>query len=182
MIDIAPDPPTNTSNKVKVKRYPIKRTTITTPKQSLITKLHTEQPALKMIEIAAIAKTSHSYVIETLQRFGLRHKSLQDYQSNRADIWDSVTMAMLGSLTTDDIKKIPGAARIMSAGLAYDKMRIERGLSDGTAKPLVQIQINTVHNPVDNTTLLTNPLLHNVTPTIQAIDITTNMDTMSDNV
>jgi hypothetical protein len=133
-------PPTNSSKQPKVKQSN-KRATITTQKQKQITKLHTEQPHLKMIEIAAIANTSHSYVVETLQRFCLRHKSLKDFQSNRADIWDSVSMAMLGSLTTDDIKKIPGAARIMSAGLAYDKMRIERGLSDSASKPMVQINI-----------------------------------------
>ena len=120
---------------------PTKPTKKLTPIRAAILKARQDHPDLTVREIAAIAKCSHVNVIETLQRYGMDRKAVEDYRANKAIVWDGLSHRMLSSLTEEDIKKMPGAARVMSAGLGYDKARAEMGLSDDNTRPLVVIQI-----------------------------------------
>jgi len=136
-------------------------------------------PHMNNVQIAEIAATSRETVSRILTQYGTDIGAVEAYQKHRADILDALCQRLSSSVTDEDIKKANLLQRLSAYGIAYDKMRIERGLSDGTSKPLVMIQVNgqvNVHNPVDNTTLLTSPPSHNVIPDTQAIDIIDNGD------
>ncbi len=172
----------NASNLAKAKRSSTPSTKIPTPTQAKILAGKLENPHLSTRKLGKLLDVDYTTVSKTLTRYGIDYGAVESFQKHRASIFAGLQSRIITSITDSDINKATLLQRLSSLGILYDKETIERTGSDGTAKPLVVIQVNTVHNPVDNTTLLTTPLLHNVTPTTQAIDITTNMDTMSDNV
>jgi len=149
------DPAINTSNQV----------TKLTKKHKAILTAKAENPALTTRQIAKLANTDHSHVVKTLQRYGVDHGAVESYQKHRADIFDGVCSRLLASVTDSDINKASLMQRMASVGVLYDKMRIERGLSDGTSKPLVMIQVagsvnvQSVHNPVDNPITQPQPVI-----------------------
>lgn len=147
-----PDPPTNTPNQV----------TRLTKKHQAILQAKSDNPGLTTRQIAKLADTDHSHVVKTLQRYGVDYGAVESYQKHRADIFDGVCSRLLASVTDSDINKASLMQRMASVGVLYDKMRIERGLSDSSSKPLVMIQVAgsvTVHNPVDNTTCQPQPVI-----------------------
>ncbi len=164
------DPAASASNLAKVKRSSTPSTHIPTPTQAKILAGKLEHPDLSTRKLGKLLDVDYTTVSKTLTRYGVDIGAVETYQKHRADILDALQHRIISSINDDDIKKANLMQRLAAYGIAYDKMRIERGLSDGTSKPLVVIQVNTVHNPVDNTALLTTTPLHNVASTSQAID------------
>jgi ribosome-binding ATPase YchF (GTP1/OBG family) len=100
-----------------------------TPKQIIILDTKTQHPDLTTRQIAAIAKTNHSNVIQCLARYGLKQNEITDYKSHRSEIFAGLQHKLLSSITTEDIQKTPVGSRILAACQIYDKERIELGKS-----------------------------------------------------
>jgi predicted DNA-binding protein YlxM (UPF0122 family) len=108
-----------------VKPQQINGQKIRTAKQEQIITLHTQQPDASMREIARQAGCDGSYVTEVLQRYGLIQKEVNDFKTNRANIFAGLQHQLLSSITQADIQKTPIASRIVAAGILYDKERLE---------------------------------------------------------
>jgi len=159
------DPATNTLNQAKVNRSshkmdnPSHKSRTKTPLQERIIAAKKAHPDLNNKQIAAIIGTTRENTSRTLTQYGVDMGAVEAYQKHRADIFDGVCSRLLASVTDSDINKASLMQRMASVGVLYDKMRIERGLSDGTSKPLVMIQIAgtqqsvTIGQPT-NTTIL----------------------------
>jgi hypothetical protein len=83
-------------------------------------------------------------------------KTTEIYKTHRADILAEFQRKCMNTLDSAEIKKMQPRDRVMAMGIAYDKERVERGLSDASTRPLVVIQVKGDHaqiavdNPVDN--------------------------------
>lgn len=51
----------------------------------------------------------------------------REYQDNKADVFDSLQMRIVESITKDDIAKAPLYPRVVSASILEDKARTIRG-------------------------------------------------------
>jgi hypothetical protein len=56
---------------------------------------------------------------------------LKAFQQNRADVFDSITMRALGSITEEKLTKASAPALMMVAGTAHDKSQILKGMPTG---------------------------------------------------
>jgi hypothetical protein len=119
-----------------------KPATKATKKQVNILQAKSDNPGLTTRQIAKLADTDHTHVVKTLQRYGVDYGAVESYQKHRADILDGVAHRIIASITDADIKNASLLQRLSAYGIVYDKMRIERGLADGSSKPLVLIQVN----------------------------------------
>jgi hypothetical protein len=142
----------------------VKKTSVTagtkkpTHKQAVILLTKQEHPDLTTREIAAIADTEHSYVIKTLQRYGIEREPLERYKRSRADIFAGLQERILSSVTTEDIQKASLFQKAGVVGLLYDKERLESGLSTGNLA-VIHADIAALRNvdiPVDNSTCQPN--------------------------
>lgn len=100
-----------------------------TPLQAQIIETHNAHPDLNQSQIATLCDVHHAHVGRTLQQFGITLKSIKAFKENRANIFAGLQHKLLSSLTLSDIKRTPVAARVVSAGILYDKERLERGQS-----------------------------------------------------
>jgi hypothetical protein len=66
----------------------------------------------------------------------------EKYIAERADILAKKNQKVLEYLDDEKLKKSTAMQIASIYGILYDKERIERGLSDNNARPLVMIQIN----------------------------------------
>ena len=78
-------------------------------------------------QIAAIQGTSKQAVHKALRGL-LPTEDTDIYRSKRGDILAEMQRKILDSIDYHDIKKSPLGSRIVSAGILYDKERLERGL------------------------------------------------------
>lgn len=131
-----------------------KPTRINTPKQDKIIQTKTAHPKLTTREIAAIAETDHSYVVQVLQRYNIEQKRVTDYKSNRADIFAGIQDRILSSITDEDIQKTPLGSRTLAVAQLYDKERLERGQSTGNLaviqSDIQSIKQSKLHRDNDN--------------------------------
>ena len=118
-------------------KAPTKPTKPKTPKQEKIIEIKQAHPDLTTREIAAVAETDHSYVVQVLQRYNIEQKSLEEYKKNRADIFAGFQDRILKSITDEDLKKAPFGSRILAMAQIYDKERLERGQSTDNVNLLV---------------------------------------------
>lgn len=95
------------------------------PKQVKILQVKQEHPDLTVREIAALADTGHSHVVQTLQRYGIQQEHVEHYKRHRADILAGLQHRLLASVTDEDVKKAPMGSRILAAAQLYDKERLE---------------------------------------------------------
>jgi hypothetical protein len=155
-------PPTNSSKQVKVKRSSTPSTQIPTPTQAKILAAKAEHPTLSTRKLGKLIDVNYSTVSKALARYGVDYGLVESYQAHRADIMDGLCHRIISSVSDTDINRATLLQKLSAYGIVYDKMRIERGLSDSASKPMVQINIvtpgTTVHSPVDNTCLLTSAL------------------------
>lgn len=80
-----------------------------------------------------------------MQKYGLAGNTVNDYISNRAMLLAGLQERIIASITDADIKSASLMQRLSAYGIAYDKERVERGLSDSSTKPMIQVNIcNTV--------------------------------------
>jgi hypothetical protein len=91
-------------------------------------------------------------VSRILTQYGTDIGAVEAYQNHRADIMDALCQRLATSVTDEDIKKASLLQRVSAYGIAYDKMRIERGLADSSSKPLVQINIVSPAGPMPSIT------------------------------
>ena len=118
-----------------------KQTTSTTrkptEKQVKILDTSTEHPDLTTRQVAAICDTSHSHVIQTLQRYGIDANEVKDYTSNRDKVFSGLQHRLLQSVTDADIKEASLLQRVTAAGILYDKERLETGKSTANLGVLI---------------------------------------------
>jgi len=108
-----------------------------THKQAVILKTKREHPNLTTRDIAKIADTDHSHVIKTLQRYGIDRIHVDQYKRHRADILAGMQERLINSITLSDIKKAPMRDKVVSAGILYDKERLERDLSTANVQTVI---------------------------------------------
>ena len=95
--------------------------------QKKIIDIRQKNPALNNNEIAAVAKTNRFHVSNTLQRYGLIKKEVDNFIANRAAIFSGLQHRLIKSITDEDIKKTPLGSRILAVAQLYDKERLETG-------------------------------------------------------
>ena len=135
------------------------RLTKTTPKQKQILAAFTEQPQATMRQLAKYTQSSVSTVHEVLQRYGITRNYIEEFKTNRADIFAGLQSRLISSISEQDIQKAPLGSRILAAAQLYDKERLERGQSTDKQPVLVlvkgdncQVSIGSseAKHPVDN--------------------------------
>jgi hypothetical protein len=82
----------------------------------------------------------HATVARRLKHLTPR-KTTEIFKGYRADIFAELQRKIIDTCDHKSIKKMHPRDRFLAMGLLYDKERIERGLSDNDARPLVVIQI-----------------------------------------
>jgi len=79
-------------------------------------------------EIADILKVSKQAIHQQLLKL-IPTEHTEIYKNHRADILSHAQLRLLSALTDDKIKKMAGRDLVVSAGILYDKERLERDLS-----------------------------------------------------
>lgn len=97
--------------------------------QQKIIQVSQDHPDLSSPEVAAICDTSHVTVRHVLKRYSVDRESIENYKSNRADLFAGFQSRVLLSITDEDLSNAPLSARGAFLGVLYDKERLERGLS-----------------------------------------------------
>lgn len=109
-----------------------------------IRKLKLKHPELTGAEIAKRVGCTPNNVYCVLGTF-LGDKSeaeLRNYQENQADVFDTVAMRLLSSVTQEKIDKTPAVQAITGAAILIDKARLVRGQATG-------INVNVLLDVVD---------------------------------
>lgn len=120
-----------------------------TPLQEDIIKAHKRHKSATSREIAKLTNSTHAHVLRTLKRFNLIQDNIKRYKDNRADILAGIQDRLLSSITLEDVQKTSLRDKIVSAGILYDKERLERDQATMIVKPLVTIQ--DLKEPIDIT-------------------------------
>lgn len=89
---------------------------------------------------AIIGNIDHSTICNRLKHLTPR-KSTEIYKTHRADILAEFQRKCMSTLDVKAIKEMCPRDRVLAMGLAYDKERVERGLSDNNTRPMVVIQV-----------------------------------------
>lgn len=105
-------------------------------KAEAILTLTTTTPATP-IEIAESVDTSISNVSHTLKRYGITPNTVESFKNNRAEIFAGLQEKILKTINEDAIKDASVLQRITSAGILYDKERLERGQSTQNISALI---------------------------------------------
>lgn len=106
------------------------------PKKGLapqIRKLAINNPELTHSEIARTVGCRPSNVTAVLKTFlgSKTEKDLQDFQENRANVYDSLSMRFLESITARKIAKTSAAQLTTMASILHDKSALLRGQPTG---------------------------------------------------
>jgi hypothetical protein len=112
-----------------------------TPLQKKILETKAKNPEVNNTDLAKIVGATREHVSKILSRYGIDYGALESYQNHRADILDGLAHRIIESVTDSDIKAASLLQRLSAYGIVYDKMRVEKGLSDSSTKPLVQVNI-----------------------------------------
>lgn len=102
------------------------------PKNTDITKVLDQvkrNPQLTMEEIGKINGVSHVAIVNLFKRHGIERKRIEEYKSNRADFMAGLQEKVLASITASDLEKASLRDKVISAGVLFDKERLERGQS-----------------------------------------------------
>jgi hypothetical protein len=94
-----------------------------------IRKMKLQYPELSEADIAKRVGCTPSNVHVVLKKFLGDHSEaeLRQFQENKADIFDSLQLRTLMSITQEDIAKAPLLPRITGAAILEDKARVIRG-------------------------------------------------------
>jgi hypothetical protein len=126
-----------------IKKKALQKLQINPPKSARtqkIVELKTNNPNLTTTQIGKMVDCSHVNVVHVLQRYGLAHREVKDFISNRANVFAGMQHRLLSSVTDADIKKTPVGSRVLAAAQLYDKERIERGLSNNDQPVMIIIR------------------------------------------
>ena len=110
-------------------------------------KLDKQKALVKQMAIAGathetIAKATgcaRESVSRALKRFGLTTQNIIDYRENRADVLAGLQAKILASVTTADLRKANLRDKVISAGVLYDKERLETGASTSNVHILSRV-------------------------------------------
>jgi len=80
-------------------------------------------------QIAKLTDVEKSTVCKVLQNYGMEHRSIEEYKSNRASILAGLQQRIAKSVTDEEIKKASLQVKAMAYGVFYDKERLELGKS-----------------------------------------------------
>jgi hypothetical protein len=80
-------------------------------------------------QIAKLTDVEKSTVCKVLQNYGMEHRSIEEYKSNRASILAGLQQRIAKSVTDEDLKKASLQVKAMAYGVFYDKERLELGKS-----------------------------------------------------
>jgi predicted DNA-binding protein YlxM (UPF0122 family) len=84
---------------------------------------------LSYAEIGKMAGVSKQAVHQRLAPYRDAIENLPAFKEHRADLFAVQQSRLLNSLTDADIKRMAPASRVVSAGILYDKERLESGKS-----------------------------------------------------
>ena len=98
-----------------------------------IRKLSLKYPELTDSEIARKVGCSAQNVSQVLKTFlgGKTQDELTDYQENQANVFDSLALRLLESVTQDKLDKTKPMEAITGAAILIDKARLVRGQATG---------------------------------------------------
>lgn len=125
-------PPSNPNNPTPGKRA--KNTPITTLLDQV-----SRNPNLSTRELGKLNGIDHSAVIRLFQRHGIERERIEDYKGNRADFLAGLQEKLLQAITTEDLEKASLRDKVISAGVLYDKERLERGQSTANVSLLSRL-------------------------------------------
>lgn len=96
---------------------------------SQIRRLHSKYPELSTTAIAKKVGCSHQNVSEVLATFlkDTEPEQLADFQVNKADIFDSIQMKALASITQEHLANSSFMQLVTGAAILEDKARLVRG-------------------------------------------------------
>jgi len=102
-------------------------------KSAQIRRLHMKYPELGTTALAKRVGCTQQTAWTVLKRFlsDRTEEDLKDYQRHKADVFDSVSMRALESITDAKLRKASAASLMMVAGTATDKAQILSGLPTG---------------------------------------------------
>jgi len=92
--------------------------------------LHLRYPEMSHAQIADRVGCHRSNVYRVLDRFlsdDVTEGALREYQDNRANVWDAITLRALMSINDTKLAKSSASALMMVAGIAHDKSQALRG-------------------------------------------------------
>jgi len=99
-----------------------------TPITKLLDQVH-RCPGITTRELGAINGVDHSAIVRLFQRHNIDRERVEDYKGNRADFLAGLQERMLASITEADLEKASLRDKVISAGVLFDKERLERGQS-----------------------------------------------------
>lgn len=102
-----------------------------------IVKLKTSNPTLSERQVAELAGCSKTSVHLALERYGIKSERIDDYKSNRADIFAGLQDRIISKLTDAALEKTPAIQLVTAASILYDKERLERGQSTDNQSVIV---------------------------------------------
>jgi len=104
-----------------------------TDKQLVILETKGGHPELTVREIARLADTTHPHVIRTLQKFGLStRRDVELFKANRSSVFAGIQGDLVKTyytLSDEQKQKLVQRRGLVDMGIAYDKERLEEGLS-----------------------------------------------------
>ena len=96
-------------------------------------------PNLSVRQLGTLMDTTHSAIVQALQRYGIDKERLEGYKANRADVFAGLQEIVASSLTAGDINNASVRDRTMLMGVLYDKERLERGQSTSNQSVFFQL-------------------------------------------
>lgn len=90
-------------------------------------------------EIGELLGCSKQNISQRLDAIGYAPERLKNFHKNRADIFSFLQSKILNSIDEDAIQKAPLNLKVVSAGILYDKERLERGKSSQNIS-IVEVQ------------------------------------------
>jgi len=137
------------NNQVKAcKDKAAKKPLAKTAKQAQIVALKKNNPVLTQQQIANEVNINQSYVSSVLQRYGLNKQSIDDFVSNKSDIFNGIQDRLLSSLTDTDYQKGSMYQKICASGILQDKIRDLSG--ESKVQPMVIINRISVGGRVED--------------------------------
>lgn len=116
-----------------------------TAKQAAIIDTKIKRPNLTTRQIAKLNDTDHAHVVKVLKKYNINGDILNEYKSNKSDIWMGISSRLLSSLTPEQIKKASALQLITAAGICESKVSDMSG--ENRVVPMVTI--NMISPPVE---------------------------------
>ena len=115
------------------------------------------EQGLTNADIGKLVGISHQAIYERFAKIGYSPKNRKQYQEHKAEIYETIQIAIANALSEADWKKVSPAQAITSLAILEDKIRLLRGQSTANVSVLSQIiasahqQVNTpAHTIIDD--------------------------------